>query len=302
MPSALTASERKAQKLRERVIEGVLLLAAASSVFVTLAIVFVLVYESAGFFQTVPLTDFLFGTTWSPLFADPQYGILPLLGGTLLSTVVALLFVGPIGLVTAIYLSEFASPGARETIKPILEMLSGVPTIIYGFFALLFVTPLLQKFVPGLPGFNILSAGIVIGIMIIPYVASLSEDAMRAVPQALRDGSYGLGATRLETAIKVVLPAATSGVAAAFILGMSRAVGETMVVAIAAGQQPNLTFDPREPAATITAYIVQVALGDLPHGSIGYQTIFAAGLVLLLITLAFNIAGFWLRHKFREAY
>ncbi|ODT08105.1 MAG: phosphate ABC transporter permease subunit PstC [Kaistia sp. SCN 65-12] len=302
MPSALTASERKAQKLRERVIEGLLLLAAASSVFVTLAIVFVLVYESAGFFQTVPLTDFLFGTTWSPLFADPQYGILPLLGGTLLSTVVALLFVGPIGLVTAIYLSEFASPGARETIKPILEMLSGVPTIIYGFFALLFVTPLLQKFVPGLPGFNILSAGIVIGIMIIPYVASLSEDAMRAVPQALRDGSYGLGATRLETAIKVVLPAATSGVAAAFILGMSRAVGETMVVAIAAGQQPNLTFDPREPAATITAYIVQVALGDLPHGSIGYQTIFAAGLVLLLITLAFNIAGFWLRHKFREAY
>lgn len=302
MPSALTASERKAQKLRERVIEGVLLLAAASSVFVTLAIVFVLVYESAGFFQTVPLTDFLFGTTWSPLFADPKYGILPLLCGTLLSTVVALLFVGPIGLVTAIYLSEFASPGARETIKPILEMLSGVPTIIYGFFALLFVTPLLQKFVPGLPGFNILSAGIVIGIMIIPYVASLSEDAMRAVPQALRDGSYGLGATRLETAIKVVLPAATSGVAAAFILGMSRAVGETMVVAIAAGQQPNLTFDPREPAATITAYIVQVALGDLPHGSLAYQTIFAAGLVLLLITLAFNIAGFWLRHKFREAY
>lgn len=302
MPSALTASERRAQKLRERIIEGFLLLAAASSVFVTLAIVFVLVYESAGFFRAVPITDFLFGTTWSPLFANPQYGILPLLGGTLLSTVVALLFVGPIGLMTAIYLSEFASPGARETIKPILEMLSGVPTIIYGFFALLFVTPLLQKFVPGLPGFNILSAGIVIGIMIIPYVASLSEDAMRAVPQALRDASYGLGATRLETAVKVVLPAATSGVAAAFILGMSRAVGETMVVAIAAGQQPNLTFDPREPAATITAYIVQVALGDLPHGSLAYQTIFAAGLMLLLMTLVFNIAGFWLRHKFREAY
>jgi phosphate transport system permease protein len=302
MPSALTAAQRRSQKNRERLIEGLLLVAAASSVFVTLAIVFVLLYESFGFFAVVPLSDFLFGTTWTPLFANPKYGILPLLGGTLLSTFVALVFVGPIGLVTAIYLSEFATPRTREIIKPLLEMLSGVPTIIYGFFALLFVTPLLQSFIPNLPGFNILSAGIVIGIMIIPYVASLSEDAMRAVPQALRDGSYALGATRLETAVKVVLPAATSGVAAAFILGMSRAVGETMVVAIAAGQQPNLTFDPREPAATITAYIVQVALGDLPHGSLAYQTIFAAGLVLLLITLLFNIAGFWLRHKFREAY
>jgi phosphate transport system permease protein len=302
MASMLSEKQRRARKRRERLIEGLLFVAAASSVFVTLAIVFVLVYESLGFFKTVPLTDFLFGTTWTPLFSDPKYGILPLLCGTMLSTVVALLFVGPIGLATAIYLSEFASPRTREIIKPILEMLSGVPTVIYGFFALLFVTPLLQKIVPDLPGFNVLSAGIVIGIMIIPYVASLSEDAMRAVPQTLRDGSFALGATRFETALKVVLPAATSGVAAAFILGMSRAVGETMVVAIAAGQQPNLTFDPREPAATITAYIVQVALGDLPHGSIAYQTIFAAGLTLLVVTLLFNIAGFWLRHKFREAY
>jgi phosphate transport system permease protein len=302
MASALTASERNAQKLREKIVEFFLLLAAASSVFVTLAIVFVLVYESFGFFVTVPINDFLFGTTWTPLFADPKYGILPLLGGTMLSTLVALVFVGPIGLATAIYLSEFASNNVRETIKPILEILSGVPTVVYGFFALLFVTPALQTFVPGLPGFNILSAGIVIGIMIIPYVASLSEDALRAVPQTLRDGSLALGATRLETALKVVLPAATSGVAAAFILGISRAVGETMIVAIAAGQQPNLTFDPREPAATITAYIVQVALGDLPHGSIAYQTIFAAGLVLLLITLVFNVIGFWLRRRFREAY
>jgi phosphate transport system permease protein len=302
MASALTASERNAQKLREKIVEFFLLMAAASSVFVTLAIVFVLVYESFGFFVTVPIADFLFGTTWTPLFADPKYGILPLLGGTMLSTLVALVFVGPIGLATAIYLSEFASNNVRETIKPILEILSGVPTVVYGFFALLFVTPALQTFVPGLPGFNILSAGIVIGIMIIPYVASLSEDALRAVPQTLRDGSLALGATRLETALKVVLPAATSGVAAAFILGISRAVGETMIVAIAAGQQPNLTFDPREPAATITAYIVQVALGDLPHGSIAYQTIFAAGLVLLLITLVFNVIGFWLRRRFREAY
>jgi phosphate transport system permease protein len=302
MASALTASERQAQKFRERMIEIILLLAAASSVLVTLGIVFVLVYESIGFFLTVPLTEFLFGTTWTPLFANPRYGILPLLGGTMLSTLVALVFVGPIGLATAIYLSEFASDRTRETVKPILEILSGVPTVIYGFFALLFVTPLLQTFVPGLPGFNILAAGIVIGIMIIPYVASLSEDALRAVPQGLRDGSLALGATRLETAVKVVLPAATSGIAAAFILGISRAVGETMIVAIAAGQQPNLTIDPREPAATITAYIVQVALGDLPHGSIAYQTIFAAGLMLLLLTLFFNVIGFWLRHKFREAY
>ncbi len=302
MASALTVSERNAQKIREKIVEFFLLLAAVSSVFVTLAIVFVLVYESFGFFVTVPIMDFLFGTTWTPLFADPKYGILPLLGGTMLSTLVALVFVGPIGLATAIYLSEFASNGVRETIKPILEILSGVPTVVYGFFALLFVTPALQTFVPGLPGFNILSSGIVIGIMIIPYVASLSEDALRAVPQSLRDGSLALGATRLETALKVVLPAATSGVAAAFILGISRAVGETMIVAIAAGQQPNLTFDPREPAATITAYIVQVALGDLPHGSIAYQTIFAAGLMLLLITLVFNVIGFWLRHRFREAY
>jgi phosphate transport system permease protein len=302
MASALTASERQAQKLRERMIEIVLLLAAASSVLVTLGIVFVLVYESIGFFQTVPLAEFLFGTVWTPLFANPRYGILPLLCGTMLSTLVALVFVGPIGLATAIYLSEFATNRTRETVKPILEILSGVPTVIYGFFALLFVTPALQTFVPNLPGFNILAAGIVIGIMIIPYVASLSEDALRAVPQGLRDGSLALGATRLETAVAVVLPAATSGVAAAFILGISRAVGETMIVAIAAGQQPNLTFDPREPAATITAYIVQVALGDLPHGSIAYQTIFAAGLMLLLLTLFFNVIGFWLRHKFREAY
>lgn len=302
MASALTANERRVQRFRERFVEFLLLAAAASSVFVTLAIVAVLVYESAGFFQAVPITEFLFGTTWSPLFANPQYGILPLLGGTLLSTFVALCFVTPIGLITAIYLSEFASSRTREIIKPILELLSGVPTVVYGFFALLFMTPFLQTFVPGLPGFNILSAGIVIGIMIIPYVASLSEDAMRAVPNTLRDGSLAMGATRLETAVKVVLPAATSGVAAAFILGISRAVGETMIVAIAAGQQPNLTLDPREPAATITAYIVQVALGDLPHGSLAYQTIFSTGLVLLLLTLVFNIAGFWLRRRFREVY
>lgn len=302
MASRRTEAERKRQVLRERIIEGGLFLAAASSVLVTIAIVAVLFYESFAFFVHVPLATFLTDTVWTPLFDNPRYGILPLLSGTLLSTFVALLVAGPLGLTAAIYLSEFAPSHVRETIKPILELLSGVPTVVYGFFALLFVTPLLQALIPGLPGFNVLSAGLVMGIMIIPYIASLSEDAMRAVPNGLRDGSLALGATRLETAFRVVLPAATSGVASAFVLGISRAVGETMVVAIAAGQQPNLTFDPRESAATITAYIVQVALGDLPHGSIGYQTIFAAGLVLLLITLCFNIFAFWLRARFREAY
>ena len=302
MATRLSAEARRRQTLKERLIEALLFLAAASSVLVTLGIVGVLVYESALFFTHVSVFEFLTGTVWTPLFANPQYGILPLLSGTLLSTLVALAVAAPLGLIAAIYLSEFASPRVRETVKPALEMLSGVPTVVYGYFALLFVTPLLQQIIPGLPGFNILSAGIVIGIMIIPYVSSLSEDAMRAVPMSLREGSLGLGATRLETAFRVVLPAAFSGIAAAFVLGISRAVGETMVVAIAAGQQPNLTFDPTEPAATITAYIVQVALGDLPHGSIGYQTIFAAGLTLLVITLLFNILAFWLRQKFREAY
>jgi len=302
MASKLTRSQRRILKVREWIIETLLFLAATSSVLVTLGIVFVLLYESFVFFEHVSIVDFLTDRFWTPLFADPRYGIMPLVTGTLLSTVVALAVAGPLGLTAALYLSEFANPRVREVIKPALELLAGVPTIVYGFFALLFVTPLLQKIIPGLPGFNILSAGIVIGIMIIPYVASLSEDAMRAVPQGLRDASYGLGATKLETAVRVVLPAATSGVAAAFVLGISRAVGETMIVAIAAGTQPNLTFDPREPAATITAFIVQVALGDLPHGSIPYQSIFAAGLVLFLMTLAFNIVGFWLRARYREAY
>jgi phosphate transport system permease protein len=208
----------------------------------------------------------------------------------------------PLGTVLAIYLSEFAPFRVRELAKPFLEMLGGIPTIVYGYFALLFVTPLLQRIYPDLPGFNMLSAGLVMGIMIVPYVSSLSEDAMRAVPMNMREASYAMGATRLQTALFVVTPAALSGLASSYILGISRAVGETMVVAIAAGMQPNFTFNPLEPAATITAYIVQVALGDLPHGSIGYQTIFAAGLTLLLITLLFNILGHVLRKRFREAY
>jgi phosphate transport system permease protein len=225
-----------------------------------------------------------------------------LLSGTLTSSAVALTVAIPLGTIIAIYLSEFAHHRLREIAKPFLELLGGVPTIVYGYFALLFVTPLLQKLYPELPGFNLLSAGIVMGIMIVPYVSSISEDAMRAVPMSLREGSYAMGATRLQTALRVVFPAAFSGVAAAYILGISRAVGETMILAVAAGMQPNLTFNPLEPAATITAFIVQVALGDLPHGSIGYQTIFAAGLTLMLFTLACNVVGHVLRKRFREAY
>jgi len=300
------ASMRRSMNLRrrltERGIEGLLLLAALVSVFTTIAIVAILVWESILFFRTVPLIDFLTDTQWTPLFDDAHFGIIALLSGTLTTTVVALLVAIPLGTILAIYLSEFAPFRLREVAKPFLEMLGGVPTIVYGYFALLFVTPLLQRFYPDLPGFNMLSAGLVMGIMIVPYVSSLSEDAMRAVPMNMREASYAMGATRLQTALFVVTPAALSGLASSYILGISRAVGETMVVAIAAGMQPSFTFNPTEPAATITAYIVQVALGDLPHGSIGYQTIFAAGLTLLLITLLFNIIGHILRKRFREAY
>ena len=278
------------------------MLAALVAVFTTIAIVIVLVVESLPFFKMVPLKDFLTDTMWIPLFAEPRYGVLPLVAGTLVTTLVALAVAIPAGTIIAIYLSEFAPYRLRETIKPALELLGAVPTVVYGYFALMIVTPLLQKIIPGLPGFNMLSAGLVIGIMIIPYVASVSEDAMRAVPNYMREGSYAMGATRFQTATRVVVPGALSGIAAAYILGISRAVGETMVVAIAAGLQPNLTWDPTEPAATITAFIVQVSLGDLPHDSIGYQSIFAVGLVLMLMTLIFNIAGFSLTRKFRETY
>ena len=290
------------RNLRERFIEAVLFLMAFASVAITLAIVAMLVKESYAFFQHVSIWDFLTDTQWTPLFDDAHYGILPLVSGTLVSSTVALLVAIPLGTIIAIYLSEFAPFTVREIAKPFLELLGGVPTIVYGYFALLFVTPLLQKIFPELPGFSLLSAGLVMGIMIIPYVSSLSEDAMRAVPMSMREGSYAMGATRFQTAIRVVMPAAYSGIAAAYILGISRAVGETMVVAVAAGMQPNLTWNPMEPAATITAYIVQVSLGDLPHGSIGYQTIFAAGLTLLLMTLIFNIIGHVLRKRYREIY
>jgi len=305
MPPTATSTrlaQRRSRILKERAIEAVLFLAALVSVFTTIGIVYILVKESVVFFQQVSIVSFLTDTQWTPLFDDQHFGIIVLLSGTLTSSAVALSIAIPLGTIIAIYLSEFAPFKVREIAKPFLELLGGVPTIVYGFFALLFVTPILQWFYPQLPGFNLLSAGIVMGIMIIPYVSSISEDAMRAVPMNLREGSYAMGATRFQTAVKVVVPAAFSGIASAYILGISRAVGETMILAVSAGMQPNLTFNPLEPAATITAFIVQVALGDLPHGSIGYQTIFAAGLTLMLFTLVCNIAGHMLRKRFREAY
>ena len=302
----LSISPRLAKNIRrnvkERVIEFILMMAALSAVFTTFAIVAILLYESFGFFETVSLVEFFTGTEWTPLFEDAHYGIMPLIAGTLTTSFVALAVAVPVGTIAAIYLSEFASHKTREITKPILELLVGVPTIAFGYFALLFVTPLLQIFFPDLPGFNMLSAGLVMGVMIVPYIASVAEDAMRAVPMSMREGSYAMGATRFQTALRVVTPAATSGIVAAYILAVSRAVGETMVVAVAAGQQPTLTFDPTEGAATITAYIVQVAMGDLPHASIGYQSIFAAGLVLFVMTLCFNIIGYVVRKKFREQY
>ena len=290
------------RKNRDRMVEIVLLAAALVAVFTTLAIVGVLLYESSTFFRHVSIVDFFTDTLWTPLFSEPHFGIMPLVAGTLVTTMVAILVAIPLGTVIAIYLSEFAPHKVRESVKPVLELLGAVPTVVYGYFALLVVTPFLQRFVPGLPGFNMLSAGLVIGLMIVPYVSSISEDAMRAVPNYMREGSYAMGATRLQTAVRVVVPGALSGIAAAYILGLSRAVGETMVVAVAAGMQPNLTFDPRQPAETITAFIVQVSLGDLPHGSIGYQSSFAAGLVLMMMTLVFNLIGFALTRRFREVY
>ena len=305
-PTGQFVARGRARRIKERLIELILLLAALSSVLITLGIVAVLIYESVEFFRHVGLLNFLTDTQWTPLFADAHYGILPLLSGTLTVTLIALVVAMPLGTISAIWLSEYAPHRLREVIKPTLELLGAVPTVVYGYFALLFVTPILQSLLAkvgiDLPGFNMLSAGLVIGIMIIPYVSSLSEDAMHAVPMHMREGSYAMGATRMQTALRVVVPSSFSGITAAYILGISRALGETMVVAVAAGMQPKLTVNPTEPAATITAYIVQVSLGDLPHGSIGYQSIFAAGLALMLMTLAFNIGGYLLRKRYREAY
>jgi phosphate transport system permease protein len=299
---AASAAYLKRRALVGHVMAAVLFLAGSLSVLITTGIVYVLLHDSILFFQQVSIIDFLTDTQWTPVFQDAHYGIITLVSGTLMTTFIGLLVAVPAGTVLAIYLSEFARPNVREAIKPVLELLAGVPTVAFGYFALFFLTPLFQIFIPQLSGFNLLVPGIVIGFMILPYIVSVAEDSMRAVPDSLREGAFALGFTRLQTAIGVIIPGAFSGVTAAYILGMSRAVGETMVVAIAAGQQAKLALNPLDGAATITAYIVQMSLGDLPHNSLAYLTIFAAGLTLFLMTLAFNLLAFWLRRKYREVY
>lgn len=293
---------KRYQWIKERLIEGALFLSALFSIFVTVGIIAVLFFETYEFFKEVSVIDFLTDTQWTPLFTDKHFGILPLFAGTFLTTAIAVAVALPIGMVSAIYLSEYAATGMRTVVKPMLEVLAAVPTVVYGYFALLFVTPILQKFIPDLSGFNALSPGIVMGIMIIPIISSLSEDAMHAVPMSLREGAYALGATKFQVAMRVVVPAAFSGIASSFILGISRAVGETMVVAIAAGQQPRLTLNPLVSLETVTAYIVQVSLGDTPTGTIEYKTIFAAGMGLFVVTFVLNIVSYWLRKRFREVY
>ena len=286
----------------ETLIERALFACALVSVLTTAGIIAVLAVETYQFFKVAPVVEFLTGTEWTPLFADQKFGVLPLVLGTLLVSAIAMAVALPMGLLSAIYLSEYADARLRRVLKPLLEILAGVPTVVYGYFALLFVTPILQQAIPSLAGFNALSPGVVMGIMILPLVASLSEDAMRGVPNGLREGALALGATRMQTSLSVVVPAAFSGITAAFILAVSRAVGETMIVAIAAGQQPRLTLDPRVPIETMTAYIVQVSLGDTPAGTLEYRTIFAVGMLLFLGTFGLNLVSTWLRERFREEY
>lgn len=290
------------RELGELAIQAVLFFAAMVSVFTTMGIVAVLVAEAIPFFQRVSLIEFLTDPQWTPLFAQKHFGIMPLVAGTFLTSAVALALAMPVGLLSAVYLSEYAPSRVRAILKPALEVLAGIPTVVYGYFALLFVTPLLKRIVPGLETFNALSAGLTMGVMIIPLISSLSEDALYAVPASLREAAYALGATRLEVAVRVVIPAALSGIVASFILAASRAIGETMIVAIAAGQRPILTLDPRRAIETMTAYIVQVSLGDVPHGTLEFRTIFAVGLVLFLFTLALNLLAMRIIERYREVY
>jgi len=286
----------------ESAIEWALFVCALLSIGTTVGIIVVLAVETLEFLREVPLAEFLTGTEWTPLFATPRFGVMPLVVGTMLVSSIAMVVALPMGLLSAIYLSEYADPRIRRAVKPVLEVLAGVPTVVYGYFALLFVTPLLQRFIPDLAGFNALSPGIVMGIMILPLVSSLAEDAMQGVPRGLREGSYALGATKMQTSLRVVVPAAFSGITAAFILAVSRAVGETMIVAIAAGQQPRLTLSPLVPIETMTAYIVQVSLGDTPQGTLEYRTIFAVGMLLFIGTFILNLVSAWLRERYREEY
>lgn len=294
----MLARDLKAQgSLADRLSGAVFAACGLITVLTTVGIVLVLLGESLAFFGEVSLFQFLGDTQWTPLFADKHFGIWPLVAGTALTTLIAIGVALPLGLAAAVYLGEFAPDRLRRVAKPLLELLAGVPTVVYGYFALTLVTPALQTIVPDLAGFNALAPGLVMGLMILPVIASLSEDALYAVPMSLREGAYALGASKLSTVFRVVLPAAFSGIAAAVILGLSRAAGETMIVAIAAGQQPILTMDPRVPIETLTAFIVQVSMGDTPSGTLEYRTIFAAGATLFLLTFVLNAAA----HRLRAA-
>ena len=293
---------RRRRDLVEQGVEWALRACAGVSILVTVGIVSVLAVETFQFFREVSPFEFLFGTVWTPLFFQKSFGVLPLVAGTLLVSAIAMAVAVPAGLLTAVYLSEYAPTKVRRLVKPVLEVLAGVPTVVYGYFALLFVTPLLQQVLPGLSGFNALSPGLVMGIMILPMVSSLSEDALHGVPRGLREAAHALGATKMQTTTRVVLPAALSGISAAGILAVSRAIGETMIVTIAAGQQPRLTANPLVPVETMTAYIVQVSLGDTPAGTLAYRTIFAVGMLLFVSTFLLNLASNWLRERFREEY
>ncbi len=296
------ARSRRVGRLQEGAIRAVLLACGVVSILTTVGIVAVLIVETVAFFREVPIVDFLTDTQWTPLFAEKHFGILPLLNATLLTSLLAMVVALPLGLGSAVYLNEFAGPRVRAVLKPLLEVLAGIPTVVYGYFALLFVTPILRLIVPETQIFNALSASIVMGIMILPLVSSLSEDAMNAVPVSLREASQALGATRFETSTRVVIPAALSGIAASFILAISRAIGETMIVTIAAGQMPRLSWNPLQAMETMTAYIVQVSLGDTPTGTLAYKTIFAVGMALFVMTLMLNFLSQWFVRRFREVY
>ncbi len=289
-------------RAKEKIIEGGLWLSSFITILTTIGILWVLISQSIIFFGEVSIIEFITGTEWTPLFSKKKFGILPLLAGTALTTFVAISVALPLGIIIAIYLSEYATPRFRNILKPMLEILAAVPTVVYGFFALTVVTPYLKVLFPSLSTFNALSAGIVMGVMIIPMVSSLSEDALHAVPKRLREASFGMGATRFQTAFRVLIPAASSGIIVSIILAISRAIGETMIVTIAAGQQPNLTFNPLETVETITAYIVQVSLGDVAYASVEYRTIFAAGLTLFVFTFILNNISYFIRKRFQEKY
>lgn len=299
---AINKNRIKRMKASNVIAKNILFLFALITILTTLGIIISLLKDSVGFFSEISIKDFLFGKVWTPLFSEPSFGVLPLVCGTLLITFIAAIIAIPIGLFTAIYLSEYANRRVRQIIKPILEVLAGIPSIVFGYFALTTITPVLKYFIPQIEIFNALSAGIAVGVMIIPLVSSLSEDALKAVPDSLRQGALALGSTKMETSMKVIVPAAISGISASFVLAISRAIGETMIVTLAAGARPNFTLNPLQSVQTMTSFIVQASQGDNPHGTVGYYSLFAVGLLLFLITLGLNVFSHRMVKKYRKEY